>query len=258
MKPEGKISIISKLRQTRKEPVIVGHGLETKHGEHVTSFRVESRELASYVEKPLKNEKTAKETFEMYKQLSLLGLPVVSFLKIIKSKEVDTGQNQYTAAMEDLSAYGQNLVLKIGDITKDPDNIGNKLGSHELLAKAKSAEELVDQMARALAVLHNNGIYEFHNQISFFIIVNRSKLDEKSERPTLDFKILDYSNFTNAGSENSLTQDALSDNVPGFEHGIEYNLKNLKSGVGNLADKLEEKYKKYRQEKLMAYASSVK
>ncbi|HEY4494302.1 MAG TPA: hypothetical protein VJB95_02630 [Candidatus Paceibacterota bacterium] len=259
MTPERKTPLISKIARIRKEPKIIGRGLETRPKGHITSFKVESDELASYTEKPLRSEKAARETLEMYQQLNLLGLPVVSFLKIIQKQEKSTGQNQYSVAMEDLSAHDKNLVLMMGDTTENPDNPANKLDSQELLEKAKNTEELIDQMARALAVLHNNGIYEFHNKLSFFLVASRSAIGEKSERPTLDFKILDYSNFTNDGSENSSVQDTLSDNVPGFKHGIERNLEYLKKAIGEtLRKKLEEKYKKYREERLMAYTFSAK
>lgn len=254
MNPDSKIPLISRLKKTRNEPKILGRGLETRHGENVTSFKVEGvGELLSYVEKPLKSEKAARETIEMYNQLSLLGLPVVQFLKIVKTREVHTEQDQYSVAMEDLSAHGQNLVLKVGDMMEDPENPGNKLDSQVLLEKSKNAQDLVEQMARALAVLHNNGIYEFHNQVSFFIITDRSEDGRKAGGYELDFKILDYSNFTKVGSENSLKQDTLSSNVPGFERGVEYNLENLKNGLGSLAVELEQQYNKYRTEKLMVY-----
>jgi len=254
---ENKIPLISRLQNTRKEPKIVGHGLETRRGEQITSFKVESDELASYVEKPLRSERAARETYKMYRKLSSLCLPCLSFLKVVRKKE--EGEIKYSVAMEDLSAHGENLVLMMGDTAEDPNNPGNRINPIELLEKANNTEEIVDQMARALAVLHNNGIYEYHNKISFFIVVKKSEIGENSERPILEFKILDYSNFTNDGSEYSLRKDALTDNLPGFEHGIEYNLKNLKSGVGdNLADKLEEKYNKYRQEILMTYTYPTK
>lgn len=253
MKPEGKIPIITKLRQTQKEPKVIGSGLEVQSGEHIKSFKVEDSEISSYVEKPFREEKAARETLEMYRKMHALGLPVVRFLKIVKSKE-PFKEEKCSAAMEDLSAHGQNLVLIVSDVVENLYNPRPPVSSQELLENAANTEELMDQMAKALAVLHNNDIYEFHNQISFFIVVNKSEIGIKSSKPRLNFKILDYSNFTTAGSENSLKQDNLTDNVPGFKDGIKYNLEHLIKGVGEkFAASLVEKYNKYRQEKLMTY-----
>lgn len=202
---ESKGPIIAKLEKNRIHPRDLGRGTETKGISQIKSFEaseIEEGQPASYAEKPLdlvEGKNIALDTLEMYQKLKSLGLPVVSFLKIVKRRE--DNQDNYYIAMEDLSEAGKNLVVEIWQPKRDPQT--GKLHFVESLWKgAENFSEIRDQMVRALAVLHNNGIFEYHPVLSFAVVVNKSTM-KSGQKYTLRFKILDYSNFIFSGFRNA-------------------------------------------------------
>lgn len=247
---ESKGPIIAKLEKNRIHPRDLGRGTETKGISQIKSFEaseIEEGQPASYAEKPLdpvEGKNVALDTLEMYQKLKSLGLPVVSFLKIVKRREGD--QDNYYIAMEDLSEAGKNLVVEIWQPKKDPQT--GKLHFVESLWKgAENFSEIRDQMVRALAVLHNNGIFEYHPVLSFVVVVEKSKVGSGQKHP-LRFKIIDYSNFTHAESRNV---KELQISVNGQQRYMQENLEPLQTFLASSAQEraaIENAYLKYRKQ----------
>jgi hypothetical protein len=254
MKEKG--PIVTLLGKDRKNPRLLGRGNETRSLTQVKSFEageIIEGQPRSYVEKPLDitdGKQTALDTLESYNKMKALDLPVVDFLKIVKKRE--GSEDNYYIAMQDLSDAGKNLVVELWQPSRDPDT--NQLHYTENLWKeAINADEIKDKMIKALAVLHNNGIFEFHPILSFALIVDREKINKGKKFP-LDFKILDYSNFTFLGSRNA---NHLHMNTFDEQKYMLENLEPLQDFLGadeHEKNTIKSKYLKYREQGIKTFS----
>lgn len=140
---------------------------------------------AYYAYKPMPSEQEAVRTADMYARLQAAGLPVVSFLKTTYRKD-DTGVMQAGIAMEDVTEYDRYKVYKAQhkkSYVKYGDNGVRVVNFSEEFAA------LQQDMVQGLAVMHNNGLYDYHPGISFFIRLN------KEDPRDVTYRILDYSNI---------------------------------------------------------------
>jgi hypothetical protein len=232
---ENKIPpILLKLQKESEYKKRLGAGNESRE---VKSFKVANpseQGAHHYAEKTISNdiEKTTNEgiatkTLEMYQKLKALGLPVVSFLKIGRRGSKYNYGNQFYIQMEDISESGHNLVVPIWPTPRD----GNKAASN-LLTRAENRKVIIEKMIKALAVLHNNDVYESHATLSFFLVVEDTK-SSKNDKLKLDFKILDYSNFDDFSSKDS------SGKVPYISHNLDRLYKSPKAVMASNLEYLE-------------------
>src|SRR3989338_8324360 len=114
--------------------------------------------LFYYVDRSLANEYEAKRVMEIYQVLQKAGLPAVDFAKTIRKK------------------------------------VDNEI---KFISASSNPSALQEQMIRALAVMHNNGIVDFHPGLSFAL---RTQTREDDKRvAAIDFRIIDYPNLTKDG-----------------------------------------------------------
>lgn len=183
--------LYSELHKGKKEvDVKVGSGFETgERGVRRKVYRTKEG-LAYYVDKKISSEKEAKRVMQIYQKMREAGLPIAQNAKIIRKKE--DGKIVFYIAMEDLT-QGGNL-----DITELVSS--EKLRQHNLIEHLEEPLKFKESIIRALAIMHNNEIFNFHPTISFVLLTSRHylkpKLREKYKGHTrLSFKIIDYSNF---------------------------------------------------------------
>jgi hypothetical protein len=138
-----------------------------------------------FVDRYLLDEAKAITAMAVYQRLKQAGLPVTSFAKTIRKKE--NGEIRFFLAMEDLT---ENDRYKVSEIRAQNHN-DYSFKTPKMLEGAENRKQLQKQMVRALAVMHNLGVYEFHPTISFVL---RTKLTNDTEKIE-DFRIIDYSNF---------------------------------------------------------------
>lgn len=133
-------------------------------------FESEEGRRKMYVYKEVANLKEAKETMQIYAIFKEANLPVVNFAKIIKKKVKD--MDEFIIAMEDLTQGG---TLEVSE-----------------RLRSDIPEHLKEQMVQALAVIHNNDVYDYHPGLSFAL---REKKRNHESSGVIDFKIIDYANF---------------------------------------------------------------
>lgn len=122
-----------------------------------------------YVYKEVFNLQEAKDIMHIYRIFREANLPVVDFAKIIKKRI--WGRDEFVVAMENLTEEGRLIVTE--------------------RLRADIPEVLKIQMIKALAIIHNNGVYDYHPGLSFAL---REKQSEKGPE-VVDFKVIDYANF---------------------------------------------------------------
>lgn len=154
-----------------------------KQGVRRKKFETVEGEKA-YVYKEVLDKEDAKQTIQIYQTFKEAGLPIVGFAKIIRKKVNDN--IEYSLAMEDLTENGVYSVVEVRQ------RVNGKVIS-ELIATSENPKKLQEDMIKALAVIHNNGIYDYHPDISFAIRLYES--ENEMGVSIKDFKIIDYANF---------------------------------------------------------------
>ncbi len=150
------------------EGEVILHTYNTEQGE----MRVAQKEVSSLEE--------AQRGYGVYTKLKEAGLPVANFYKI-RTYTNEYGNKVVGVVMEDLSEGGKYTV--------EPASQGTGPTARDEVAEAADPTKLKKEMVRALAVMHNNGIYDFHLGISLFV---RSEIDNPQN---VDFLFLDYTNM---------------------------------------------------------------
>jgi hypothetical protein len=171
--------IIGKWKQgVENDPVDLGAGYEAD----VTgkSFTDQAGESHGYAYKEYQVYTELEEAQKNYLRLKEAGLPVASFLKVHYTQKAD-GSRIQNLIMEDMSEQGAYSL----EVIADGFNFDHKWNPGLIENKT----EIMENMVRALAVIHNNGMYHTHDGMSFFI---RTRLDNSTQG---DFVVLDYSNF---------------------------------------------------------------
>lgn len=135
-------------------------------------------EVFAYAYKEVYDIKEARKVMGIYQRMKDLGLPVVDFAKIRRRKSGE--QMEYEILMEDLTEKGQKNVMEISMWTH-----GEAI---DIIEQSQNPQQLREEMAEALATLHNNGIYDYHPGLSFALVF-------EDEREGVEFKIIDYANF---------------------------------------------------------------
>ena len=195
--------------------------------------------LFYYVDRSLANEYEAKRVMEIYQVLQKAGLPAVDFAKTIR-KKVDN-EIKFFLAMEDLTENGKYSITEVYDKTS------------EFISASSNPSALQEQMIRALAVMHNNGIVDFHPGLSFAL---RTQTREDDKRvAAIDFPIIDYPN---------LTKDGLPRGWNGefdFEQECSSDLNRLLRGIvfeESQKEQLENLYRQTRENKEKEFAAKEK
>jgi len=127
----------------------------------------------------------AKRTVDVYERLKEAKLPVVSFVVPIAWKDT-SGDTLVGISMEDMTAGGSRSIVNVRQKQVVTPNY-----THDGVLAEASADPtaLKHRMIRDLAVMHNNGLYDFHPGISFFL-----QFDHADKR-NVSHVILDYSNI---------------------------------------------------------------
>lgn len=189
------------------------------------------------VEKPIKDKQEAKRVYGIYDRMRQAGLPVVNLLKVIREKA--GSEVQYKLAMEDLTSGGSLEVLDLSP------GYGDSPGTKRIIGQYSKAEELRAGMVRALAVLHNNGIVDFHPGISI------SLRRDLATQELVDFKVIDYSNFTGKALPRGWQPREVD-----LQYECDHDLEVLLSSVAESEEDrvaLKAVYKKIRDDKEMHY-----
>ncbi|MDP9249576.1 MAG: hypothetical protein M3M85_03660 [bacterium] len=181
-----------------------------------------------YVYKEIGNMKEAKDSMEIYQKMKMLNLPVVEFAKIIKKRSADE-KDEFLFAMEDLTRNGEYEVIEV------------VLSS--LIREIPT--DITEGMVKALATVHNHGMYDYHPNISFAL---RTKNDQ-----VVDFKIIDYANFTTKERERSWASYREGD----FENECEKDLFTLLDLLGLGKQDQENLASLYRKERSLSINTSV-
>lgn len=141
-----------------------------------------------YVYKEVMDRHEAKEVLSIYKTLQEAGLPVVEFAKVIKKRVVG---DEFVLAMEDLTENNRYEIISLDSsfrLKYYPPR------SSLAIEQTRLPEEFREQMVKALAIMHNLGIYDYHPGLSFVLRLKEEE-DEEAEEIALDFKIIDYANL---------------------------------------------------------------
>src|SRR3989344_194246 len=136
-----------------------------------------------YVDRSLANEYEAKRVMEIYQTLQKAGLPTVDFAKIIRKRV--NGEIKLFLAMEDLTENGKYSISEVYEKTP------------EFISISANPSALQEEMVRALAIMHNNRIIDFHPGLSFALRTQTRKEDKRVI--AVDFRIIDYPNLTKGG-----------------------------------------------------------
>lgn len=154
------------------------------------------------------DEPEVRRALDIYQKLRAAGLPVVSFLKTRYSKN-ELGNSRTGIVMEDATHNGQYELAPMYD--------GKGLYGTNLLSRCKEVPQLMMNTVRALAVMHNNQIYDFHPGLSFFF---RREVEHPEN---VDFILLDYSNMTTSDKQKIHKGDGVFvDREPALDPEIEY------------------------------------
>jgi hypothetical protein len=119
----------------------------------------------------------AEKTMRIYKKMKDVGVPVVSFAKILRKKN-EEGEFEYEIAMEDLTEGGKLSVVE----------------SHSEFSSYELPLEMEKEMLRTLARIHNLGIVHEHPGISFVLQCE----EEGGGKRAVRFRVIDYANFAEA------------------------------------------------------------
>lgn len=191
-----------------------------------------------FADKPMKSGAEAKRAYEIYAKMKKAGLPVVDFLKVVREKDAQ-GATEYRHMMEDLTENG-----KLEIVTLEAKSKGHP-GSQEIIKRSSHPQALREQMIRALAVMHNNELVNFHPVLSFVL-----RRDPKTQ-DIVDFKIIDYSNFT------GLTLPSGMEGNFDFESNRKYELIKFLTRIapfaGDEVKTLRAEYERLREDKVMHY-----
>lgn len=192
-----------------------------------------------YVDRSLANEYEAKRVMEIYQVLQKAGLPAVDFAKTIRKKV--NGETKFFLAMEDLTEDGKYSMAEVYDKTP------------EFIAACANPTDLQEKMIRALAIMHNNGIVDFHPGLSFAL---RTQVREEDKRVVaIDFRIIDYPNLTMGGLPKGW------DGEFDFEQECSSDLRRLLQGIvfeESQGKQLEELYRKIRENEEKKFAAKEK
>lgn len=231
MKKEPPIfSKIHKGEQLSDEKIAEGFEtgeMDQDRGIRRKKFQTESGSF-HYVDRSLPNEYEAKRVMEIYQILREAGLPVVDFAKTIRKKIDD--EIKFFLAMEDLTEDGKFSITEVYDRTP------------QLLATSVNPIVLQEQMIRALAIMHNNEVVDFHPGLSFALRIQSREKDKQES--VVDFRIIDYPNLTKGGLPKGW------DGNFEFEEECSSDLKQLLRGVvfeENQRQKLENLYRQIRE-----------
>ncbi|HOX40568.1 MAG TPA: hypothetical protein PK263_00055 [bacterium] len=180
---EGELPILSQLHHS---PIISDQRIAGGFISDATGKQMGVRERVfdspqgeqRYVYKEVFNLKEARATMQIYYLLKQAGLPVVAFAKIIRTYNESRYRhfkNELVIAMEDLAQNGE---FELRELSGDP--------------KVEVPFRLKENLIRALAIIHNNDVCEFHPSLSLAL---RIKDDHSGKREVVDFKVIDYANF---------------------------------------------------------------
>src|SRR3989344_1738851 len=137
----------------------------------------------AYVYKEVFGRSEAERTMDIYRTFREAGLPVASFSKIIKRKKEEA---PYLLAMEDLTDGDRYALVEVG---------GNIDSVRSVFLSLQEGSELPEKLIRALAVIHNNGIYDFHPGLSIALRVEKGGQKTPLAKRVKDFVVIDYANF---------------------------------------------------------------
>lgn len=171
-----------------------------------------------YAHKEAKSETEAIRTYAIYKDLQEAGLPVADFLKTHHYKDEVYGEDRTALIMEDVSHDGKYQLKAAGDF------------AFAEVAGAKDPKKLQKDMVRALAVMHNLGIYDFHPGLAMSVRVNK---DDPSD---VDFVFIDYSNMQKPENPTETREFGPID----FEEECQADRVILLSGIGAYGEAAEE------------------
>lgn len=229
------IPIFTKIHKGKQlEDKKIGQGFETGEmdegrGVRRKIFKTE-KGLFYYVDRSLLNQYEAVRVMNIYQLLKKAGIPVVDFAKVIKKKE--GGKLKFFLAMEDLTENGQYSIVE------------DKRKTSKFISASSNPSVLQEQMIRALAIMHNNEIVDFHPGLSFALRTQTRKEDQKEV--AVDFRVIDYPNLTKGGLPKGWSGKY------NFEEECVKDLKQLLSGIiydDSQKEYLEDLYNQIRQNK---------
>ena len=180
--------IFTKIHKGRQlEDKKIAEGFETGEMDNGRGIRRKKFETEDghfyYVDRSLRSEYEARRVIQIYSALKEAGLPVVDFAKTIRKKE--DGKIKFFLAMEDLTEDGKFSITEVYDKTP------------QLISASSNPSALQESMIKALAIMHNNEVVDFHPGLSFAL---RTQPREEDQRETaVDFRIIDYPNLTKGG-----------------------------------------------------------
>lgn len=211
--------IISKWRKGKElEDEKIAEGFvsgETGKKEGVRRKNFETEEgRKRYVYKEVLSLQEAKDTILIYRIFREANLPVVDFAKIIKKRIGE--HDEFVIAMQDLTEENSLIVTE--------------------RLRADIPEELKIRMIGALAVIHNNGVYDYHPGLSFAL---REEQSEKGSK-VVDFKIIDYANFEIKKEQQENPSEKTDTSRRSFDEECSRDLKELLRGIVSEEDKLRE------------------
>jgi hypothetical protein len=202
----------------------------------------------SFIEKKPLTPEDLKHTLEVYRNFKNYNLPVVDFLKARKSKSKRFNIT-YSIVMEDLTQNGKfELPMK-----------RSEFGT--LINLAQDPDKMRHQMVQGLAVIHNNGYFDFHPLVGLGIAVRKNKHAEVGES-RVDFKFLDYSNFRREDDgfprpDNKVHMYSTKFNAAMMQENnifeLIYNRLKYSESSPKVLEELNEYYKRLRGEKLLRY-----
>lgn len=208
--------ILSKIHKNGKESeeVISTSGHETTIFDKIEKWRGVKRQTYKtpegggfhYADRSLESEIEAKRTMRVYQAMKEANLPVMNFAKVIR-KKID-GNIKYLLAMEDLTDNGKFF---LSEITGAGVSYETKYKDAGVFIDDNSENPMLlkKQLVQAMAIMHNNGMAEFHTgQVSIalrfarggekefaFQRKGRSIGSKKYYYNIKDFRIIDYPNF---------------------------------------------------------------
>lgn len=181
-----------------------------------------------YVDRSLPSEYEARRVMQIYMDLKEAGLPVVDFAKTIRKKEGE--KIRFFLAMEDLTEDGKFSITEVYDKTP------------RLVSASSNPSALQESMIRALAIMHNNEVVDFHPGLSFALRTQPRQEDQ--QEAAVDFRIIDYPNLTEGGLPKGWSGNY------NFEEECDSDLRQLLKGIvyeDTQRQHLEDLYKQIRE-----------
>ncbi len=164
----------------------IGAGFETSEilSGGVRRRKFETAEGAKYYADREIFKNDAKRVMMIFQNLQEANLPTVAFAKVMRKKE--NGDLKYYLTMEDLTNNGELELFELNPQLSFPQTL-------DILDRTENSWALKKQAVEALAIMHNNGIVDFHPGLSFVL---RTIEKPGVGKVGVDFKIVDFPNLT--------------------------------------------------------------